>query len=92
MKKRRKTVKQKALHKTEAQQTVTDLFVFLQDKPTAYMRELYYFAYATRKPAAKEIHQWLKKQGVGISMTRKLSMRLKNDVKKLAKRVYHAIR
>ncbi len=86
------TVKQKALHKTEAEQTVEDLFLFLQDKPGTYMQELYYFAYATRKPAVKKIRQWLREHGLRVNGLRSMTMRLKNDVKKILKRVYHAIR
>lgn len=86
------TVKQKELHKTEATKTVEDLFVFLQEKPAAFMRELYYFAFATRKPIAKEIYAWLREHRVSVSFLRCGAMRLKNDGKKVAKRVYHAIR
>ena len=86
------TVKQKELHKTEAAKTVEDLFVFLQEKPAAFMRELYYFAFATRKPIAKEIYGWLREHRVSVSFLRCGAMRLKNDGKKVAKRVYHAIR
>lgn len=86
------TVKQKALHKTEAEQTVRDLFVYLQDKPASFMKELYYFAYATRKPETEKIRDWLRQQGQSVNFLRSASMRIKNDIKKLAKRVYHAIR
>jgi glycosyltransferase involved in cell wall biosynthesis len=86
------TVKQKALHKTEAEQTVEDLFFFLQDKPGEYMQELYYFAYATRKPAVKKIRKWLEEHGLKVSFLRCVTMRTKNDVKKMLKRIYHAVR
>lgn len=86
------TVKQKELHRVETEQTVEELYSFLQDKPPVYMKNLYYFAYATRKECAKKVSAWLREQKEKISVCRALAMRIKNDGKKVAKRIYHAIR
>lgn len=86
------TVKQKELHKVEAERTVEDLFAFLQDKPVSFMKELYYFAYATRKPCAKKIASHLHEKKESVRFGRALTMRIKNDTKKIAKKIYHKIR
>lgn len=86
------TVKQKQLHLVETAQTVEALFQFLQDKPIVFMEELYYFAYATRQPITKKIRVWIRQHGGKICVLRAVSLGLKNDVKKMVKRVYHAIR
>ena len=86
------TVKQKELHRTEAEQTVAELYDFLQDKPVCFMQELYYFTYATHRPGAEKIRDYLRKKGCKISGWKGISLRLKNDLKKAAKRVYHSIR
>lgn len=86
------TVKQKQLHQTEAAQTIEEMFTFLQDKPVSYMKELYYSAYSTRKPNAPDIRRYLRDRGEKISGLKSVSMRMKIDIKKIAKRIYHAIR
>lgn len=86
------TVKQKQLHKTEAEQTVEELFVFLQDKPVALMKDLYYFTYSTRRSASVKILQYLTERGEKVCGKKAFVMRLKHDIKKIAKRVYHAVR
>ena len=86
------TVKQKQLHQTEAAQTIEEMFIFLQDKPVSYMKELYYSAYSTRKPNAPDIRRYLLDRGEKISGFKSVLMRVKIDIKKFAKRIYHAIR
>ncbi len=86
------TVKQKELHQVEANRTVEELFIFLQDKPNAFMKELYCFAYATRKPCTDKIRNWLKMEGARINQFRAVTMNIKIEVKRIAKRIYHKIR
>ena len=86
------TVKQKELHKVEANQTVEELFLFLRDKPIEYMKELYCFAYATRKDCTGEIAGYLREKQAPIPRGKAFVMRIRNDGKKLAKKVYHTIR
>lgn len=86
------TVKQKALHKTEADRTVQDMVAFLHDKPVAYLEELYYFTYSTRRPGAEGICAMLKEQGCHVNVLRAVTLKTKNDMKRLAKRIYHATR
>lgn len=86
------TVKQKQLHKVEAEKTVEDLYTFLQDKPVSFMAELYCFAYATKRPGQYKIKAFLKEQGCAIPVLRCWAARCKNGIKKTAKRIYHAIR
>ena len=86
------TVKQKELHMVEAQKTVDDLFVFLQDKPAVYMEQLYYFAFSTRKKGADKIRTYLKDKDHSICGFRSGFLRIKHDIRKIAKKVYHAIR
>lgn len=86
------TVKQKQLHKVEAEKTVQDLYVFLQDKPMSFMKELYCFVYATKRPGREQIHAYLKERGCKIPVLRCFATRCKTGIKKTAKRIYHAIR
>lgn len=86
------TVKQKELHRTETEQTVEDLYEFLQDKPACFMQELYYFAYAAHRPGTEKCLAWLQARGHKVNVLRRYTLRAKNDLKKMAKRVYHAIR
>ena len=86
------TVKQKALHKTEADRTVQDLILFLQDKPVEYMKELYCFAYASHRPGTEQCAAWLKARGQKVNRSRAFFLRIKGNAKRLMKRVYHAIR
>lgn len=86
------TVKQKELHRIEAEQTVEELYAFLQDKPACFMQELYYFTYATHRPGAQKIRSYLSEKGCKVNGAKAISLRVKNDLKKMAKRVYHAIR
>lgn len=86
------TVKQKELHIVETEQTLEELFSFLQDKPIMYMKELYTFSYATRKAFAMSILEYLKEKKENICKSKLLIMRIKNDLKRLAKSIYHAVR
>lgn len=86
------TVKQKQLHKVEAEKTVEDLYGFLQDKPDDFMKELYCFTYATRRSGVDAMKQYLKEQGCKIPVVRCWLARFKSGIKKTAKRIYHAIR
>lgn len=86
------TVKQKELHKTEARDTVEELFLTLRDKEPYFMQELYVFAYATKKEIAPEIKKYLKEKGIAIPTTRALEIKAKIQVKTLLKRIYHKIR
>ena len=86
------TGKQKELHRTEAEQTIEDMVSFLQDKPIEFMLQLYYFAYATRKKQTEEIRLYLHNKGKKICKGKALTLRIKNDCKSKAKRIYHAIR
>lgn len=86
------TVKQKQLHKVEAEKTVEDLYSFLQDKPVAFMKELYCFTYATKRPGREAMKAYLKKQGCKVPAVRCWTARCKSVIKKTAKRIYHAIR
>lgn len=86
------TVKQKQLHQIEAAQTVEEMFAFLQDKPVCFMKELYYSAYSTRKKITPEIRNYLRQRGEKLCALKGFMMRVRIDLKKVAKRVYHAIR
>ena len=56
------------------------------------MKELYYFAYSTRKDVAPKIREWLKEQGKRVFAVKALLLRGKSNVKRGLKRIYHAIR
>lgn len=86
------TAKQKQLHQVEAKQTVSELFTFLQSKPLAFTKELYYFAYSTRKDSSKEIQNWLSDHGEGVNALHGWVLRTRIDIRKLLKRIYHTIR
>lgn len=86
------TVKQKELHKTEARDTVEELFLMLRDKEPYFIQELYVFAYSTKKEIAPEIKKYLKEKGIAIPTTRAFGIKAKIQVKTLLKKIYHKIR
>lgn len=86
------TVKQKQLHQVETNKTVEELVAFLQDKPVAFLKELYYFAYSTGRGNAADMYAALKARGEKVSRVKALLMRGKSNIKKGLKRIYHAIR
>lgn len=86
------TVKQQQLHQVEANKTVEDLVAFLQDKPVAFLKELYYFAYSTDRGNAEDIYDVLKAKAETVSKCKAVLMRSKIRIKKALKRIYHAIR
>ena len=84
--------KQKELHRIEAEQTINELIAFLQDKPVEFMQDLYYFAYSTCMAEAEMICKKLKERGGEVCKSKANIMRMKHDIKKTAKKIYHAIR
>lgn len=88
------TVKQKQLHKKEAEDTVEELYKYLISEPKAdnYLRELYYFAYSTNRKCVDEIEKYLKKKKIKINFVKKYLLKLKIKAVGLLKRIYHKIR
>lgn len=86
------TVKQKELHKKEADETVSELFEMLKSCEAYYMNELYVFAFATKKICALQIKVYLNKKGSRIHIYRLLAMYVKVQSKGMLKRVYHKFR
>lgn len=86
------TAKQKNLHKVEAERTVLEMIDFLQEKPAGYLLQLYYMACAAGRPGTDEMARLLLQQGIKPSGLKKAKLQLKSKMKRLAKKVYHAIR
>lgn len=86
------TVKQKELHRIETEQTIHELLLFLQDKPVELMQDLYYFTYSSHMSIAETISKKLTERGGKVCKSKANIMRMKHDIKKTAKRIYHAIR
>lgn len=86
------TVKQKQLHQIEAEKTISDMFLFLQEKPVGFMRLLYYSAFSTKKPEAAQIKSWLAQHGERVNPVRAWAARAKISGKRALKRIYHRIR
>ncbi len=86
------TVKQKELHKTEAVETVNELFEALCDKDPYFMQELYVFAFATKKEITPEIKKYLKEKGIALPTTRAFKMKTKIQLRNFIKNIYHRFR
>ncbi len=86
------TVKQKELHRIEAIKTVEELFEMLRDKEPYFMQELYVFAFSTRKEITPKIKAYLKENGIAVPASRALKMYIKQQTKKVLKKIYHKIR
>ena len=86
------TVKQKELHKTEAIETVNELFESLRDKAPYFMQELYVFAFSTKKAITPEIKAYLKENKIEVPSVRAFKMYIKLQTKKILKKIYHKIR
>ena len=86
------TVKQRELHQVEVTRTFEEMVDFLKDKPSSFMKELFYISYSTRREISGEIKRRLKNNGESISMLKAFCLRIKTDIKKALKRIYHAIR
>lgn len=86
------TVKQKELHRTETIETVNELFGMLQDKAPYFMRELYVFAFSTRKKITAEIKEYLKEKGISVPSTRAITMKVKVQFISKLKKIYHKVR
>lgn len=86
------TVKQKQLHQTEAKQTVEELFGLLKDNAdTFYVKELFYFCYATKRELWKEIQAYCKGK-VRLCMPKAWYLRIRCNMRRMLKKIYHKLR
>ena len=86
------TVKQTQLHQREANQTVEELFALLKDKEdTFYIKELFYFCYATKRDVWKEIRTYCKGK-TQFCMLKAWWLRVKSNINRMLKRIYHKLR
>ena len=86
------TVQQKQLHSIEVERTIQDLIVLLRAAPVEYMKQLYYCAYGARRVGAKDVLQYLQKNGERVNKLKGVGFRVRNDIKRIAKMIYHTIR
>ena len=86
------TVKQKQLHRKEAQETVAELFAILKNFDKYYMQELYVFAFSTKRPTTPEIKNYLKEKGISVPTTRAWKMYVKIQIRNRLKKMYHKLR
>ncbi len=87
------TVKQKQLHQTEAIMTCEELFDRLTElEKWDFLLELYYFCYATDKAVTSQIRNCLKEYHVPINYVAKIKHRGKMVLRRLLKKVYHAVK
>lgn len=86
------TTTQKELHKKEAKQTVEELFELLKNSNQKfYMKELFYFCYATRRELWKEIRTYLRGK-THICLFKAWGLRIKFSALRLMKKLYHLLR
>ncbi len=86
------TVKQKELHKKEAEETVSELFEMLKNFDLYYMNELYVFAFATQKTTINEIVSYTKTHNVKIDYYRAYITFFKIQFRNILKKLYHKFR
>ncbi|MBO5199771.1 MAG: glycosyltransferase [Clostridia bacterium] len=86
------TVKQKELHKKEAEETVAELFEMLKSFEPFYLKELYVFAFATNKPIVKEIKLYAKECNIKLNCYTASIMYLKIHIRNVLKKIYHKFR
>lgn len=86
------TVKQKELHKKEAEETVWELFDMLKSFEPYYLKELYVFAFATDKPIVKEIKLYAKEYSIKLNCCAANIMYLKIHTRNVLKKIYHKFR
>lgn len=85
------TQKQKELHYTEANCTVSELFEMLKDDEK-YLVELYYFAHTSGKFDPKVIYEEIKSRNYKVNNFKLLFLKAKSFIKKELKKIYHKIR
>lgn len=87
------TVKQKQLYQLETTQMVKSLFENLKaNEDTFYVKELYYFAYGTKREGWKEIRAYCKEKKIRLCLFRSTALRIKSSVVGCMKKVYHKLR
>ena len=86
------TANQKQLHVSESKQTVEELFELLKAKEEIFfIKELYYFCYATKRKIWKDIRNYCKGK-TRVSILKALILRLKTNCKRFTKKIYHLLR
>lgn len=86
------TVKQKELHKTEADETVSELYELLKDGDPQLLKTLYYFAISTKKSVAGDIEKEFFERKIKISKIRVSFYILKRKIINVLKKIYHFLR
>ncbi len=87
------TVKQKELHKKEAEYTINELFDITKAKSDAfYLKQLYYFCYSTNRGDTLLIKSELDKKGVKINLFKKFRLKTKIQFRKFLKKIYHKLK
>ena len=88
------TAKQKQLHSIEANRTVDQLFHQLctMDDKTAYLKDLYRFAFGCKRGDQKAIRAYLRSNKIPVNYLKCIYTRLYVEVKRCAKAIYHRIR
>lgn len=86
------TATQKELHKKESKQTVEDLFELLKKQgEDFFVKELYYFCFATNRVIWKEIKEYCKGR-IRLSCFKAWRLKIKFKFIKMLKRIYHSLR
>ena len=85
------TVKQKQLHKKEAEQTIEELFDIIKDKPLKYLQSLYVFAYARKSPHFEKIKTYFKQNKLSEPKCKAHRMRFKFSARTKIKKIYHKL-
>ena len=85
------TVKQKELHQKETKQTVEEVFSLVRNKDSFFIKELFYFCYATKREIWKEIECFCK-GNIKFCMVKACFLRLRSNVLRAIKKIYHKLR
>ncbi len=87
------TVKQKELHKTEAQTTCEELFqILLKTHQWDFLLELYYFCFATNKDIKDEIFDTLSFNKIKVNVIKSSISRIKIIARRNLKKLYHSLK
>lgn len=83
---------QSELHKKEAQETVDELFEFLKQNNPEFLPDLYIFSYVTGRQTTKAIKEHIIKTSLKIPYSYQIAMLAKIKTRRLAKKLYRAIK
>ena len=90
----RVTVRQKECHSIEANDTVSQLFVYAsaEQRDNRYLQKLFYFAFAYNYGDSVAMCGYLREKKISVNFAYAIGLKVKCKIKRLAKKIYQRIR